>query len=763
VRRHELLERVWSDEHVSDQTLSQRVLLLRRALGDDAQRPVYVAGERGFGYRLLGPVQRLASDGSGPRAATVAADGHPYPGLLPFTEADAGHFFGREAEAHVVWERLARRPLLAVIGPSGAGKTSFVRAGVIPSRPEGWAAIACTPGSSPLRNLARALAPEVAGDSEAVSSVLVGDAEHLLDAAGRWRGAHARALVVVDQFEEIFTLAPPEERRSFVDLLGDLSAGASVNVLLVLRDDFLMRCHEHESLSPVFQDLVPLAPLTGGALHRALVEPARGEGYEFEDPDLAVEMTGSVEGERAALPLLAFAVARLWEMRDRERRRLTRAAYERIGGVAGALAQHADETLARIGPAREGVVREIFRNLVTAQGTRTACRRDEMLSALPHGGRAQVLEELVGARLLTSFEANGTAGEARPGRIEIVHESLLHAWPRLARWRAQDEEGAVLRDQLKQAAHLWEEKGRTSDLLWTGTAFREFELWRERYAGSLTEIEEDFARSMAGKARRKRRLMRAGSAAVVLLSAGVAVAIAASRHKAVVAAERAEASKLLALAQLKLQEDPTEALAYATASLDLADTKEARVMALRAVQEAPPAWEVPSDISDAKIPRFSPDGRRLAVAGHSAVVGVWDENGGPPIRLPDHETSPWGGNLAMWVPTSFSSPAWAPGTPGRCTCGRYRGARSSARSTSARRASGKSAPAACSPRRAKADPPKRSSAEGCSVPGGCPTARPRCAVASTRASSGSPRASSSPTAGHGSTRRGRRRTSSRCP
>ena len=90
----------------------------------------------------------------------------------------------------------------------------------------------------------------------------------------------------------------------------------------------------------------------------------------------------------------------------------------------------------------------------------------------------------------------GQEGEPSHHRIEIVHESLLKAWPRLVRWQAQDEEGAVLRDQLRQAAHLWEEKGRTADLLWTGTAFQEYELWRERYPGALTAIEEDFAKAM---------------------------------------------------------------------------------------------------------------------------------------------------------------------------------------------------------------------------------------------------------------------------
>ncbi len=163
----------------------------------------------------------------------------------------------------------------------------------------------------------------------------------------------------------------------------------------------------------------------------------------------------------------------------------------------------------RIGPERQHVVREIFRNLVTAQGTRAVVDREELLSAFPDRAAAEdVLRQLIDARLLTSYEVEGKEGEPSHHRVEVVHESLLKAWPRLVRWQTQDEDGALLRDQLKQAAHLWDEKGRTRDLLWTGTAYQEYALWRERYPGALTAVEEDFARSMADRARRTKRLVR---------------------------------------------------------------------------------------------------------------------------------------------------------------------------------------------------------------------------------------------------------------
>ncbi len=347
----------------------------------------------------------------------------PYPGLSSFTEKDAAHFFGREAEVKALWQRLQSRKLLAVIGPSGAGKSSFLRAGVIPARPEGWTTACATPGGNPALGLARALTPGMAGDAEAIGEMLAGvgeviqrgESDRFVAAVKRWRGQHAEALLVVDQFEELFTLNAKETQERFAALLGGLPSEADVHVLLSLRDDFLMRCHEQPALVPVFTELTPLGALTADGLRRALVEPAKKLGYRFEDEALVAEMIESVEGARGALPLLAFAVARLWEKRDRERKLLTRAAYEEIGGVAGALAQHAEATMDRIGPERQTIVREIFRNLVTAQGTRAVAEREELLSAFPQRKDAEeVLRELIDARLADELRGGGAGGRAEP-------------------------------------------------------------------------------------------------------------------------------------------------------------------------------------------------------------------------------------------------------------------------------------------------------------------------------------------------------------
>jgi serine/threonine protein kinase/WD40 repeat protein len=570
----------------------------------------------------------------------------PYPGLAAFTERDAEAFFGREAEIETLWDKIHQKRLLVVIGPSGAGKTSFLRAGVIPSRPEGWGAVHATPGPNPGLGLAHALTPELAGDPDAMRDLIdgvtelaqAGQTDRVVSAAKRWRARHAEVLLVVDQLEELFTLSAKETQGRFAVLLARLADEADAHVVLSFRDDFLLPCFEQAPLAPAVTLLTVMLPLKRDALRRAVVEPAGKRGYRFEDEALVDEMVEAVEGARGALPLLAFAVARLWEKRDREKKLLTREAYEETGGVAGALAQHAEATMDRIGPERQGVVRELFRNLVTARGTRAVADREEMLSAFPdRAPTEEVLRELIDARLVTSYEVEVKEGEASHHRVEVVHESLLAAWPRLVRWQAQDEEGALLRDQLRQAAHLWEEKGRSPDVLWSGTAFREFELWRERYPGQLTVLEEDFARSMTERARRRKRVRRLVTGSVV----AVAVVVAAvtgllwrrselARHRAQAEARRAEASKLIALGRAELERYPTAAVACGRKSLEVADTPEGRRFVVDALWRSPVARILPLGKEIAWTADFSPDGRWLAAFPFSGHLLLFGDDGGPP-------------------------------------------------------------------------------------------------------------------------------------
>jgi WD40 repeat protein len=593
-----------------------------------------VAGERERRYASARDLARALEEVT--LQVEGAEDKHPYPGLESFTETDAEFFFGRELEVEAVWKKLQRANLLAVIGPSGAGKTSFVQAGLIPARPTNWRHVILRPGSSPFVALTRALAPELAADKQALDRLLqIEDTEQVLAGVGGWRSRHSQVLIVVDQFEELFTLCRPEAQTAFADLLGRLATEADLHVLLVMRDDFLFHCHQQSRLAPVAADLTILAPPAGNALRRALVQPALLCGYRFEDESLADEMLGAIEGERGALPLLAFAAARLWKHRDREHGFLTREGYARVGGVSGALAQHAEATLEHIGSERQPLVREIFRNLVTAQGTRASTEVDELLSAFPDREAAgSVLRQLVDARLLTSFEVPGAReGEAERHHIEIVHESLLTSWPRLVRWQTQDADGAQLRDQLRQAAQLWKERHESNDLLWTGTAYNEFALWRERYPGSLTATEDAFARAMVARAQRQRRRRRVALTAAFTFLVAIVLVIGWYARAEKLARLGAEASGLIALGRTELEDEPSAALAYAVASLERADTPSNRYFALEALSRGPGAWILPLGGNFGAGPMsFSPDGSHLAVGGWGGAQ-VLSRDGATPVVM----------------------------------------------------------------------------------------------------------------------------------
>ena len=564
----------------------------------------------------------------------------PYPGLASFTADNAEFFFGREIEVETVLKKLERPRLLALIGPSGAGKSSFLRAGLVTSLPDSWMAAIAKPGTRPFQSLAHALAPLLAGDADGVHDLLRFEEDDVaIQLFQRLRRRQHRTLVIIDQFEELFTLSPVDVQASFARMLGRLVVEADVRVIVSLRDDFLIHCQAHDALLPAFADVTPLGLLGVSSMRRALVQPALACGYRFEDEALVDEMIRDVSRERGALPLLAFAASRLWEKRDRERGLLTREAYKEIGGVGGALAQHAEVTLERIGRKRIPLVRELFRNLVTSQGTRAVRERDELLSVfdaksdtiVTRAEAEDVINALVDARLLNAYVQAGQSGDNQQ-LLEIVHESLLFAWPRLVQWRAQEADGAQIRDQLRLAAQLWRERGRSEDLLWSGTTYRDFVVWRERYPGPLSANESAFARASEQLVLRGRRRKRVATASLLVAAALVSVITfglwrqsESSLQRAEAETLRSEAGKLLVMAEREAERYPTAALAYAIKSLELTDTEPARLLALKILQQGPVARiaEVASlpgfEHSAMDSLDFSPDGEWIAWAGQERV------------------------------------------------------------------------------------------------------------------------------------------------
>ncbi|HTM22039.1 MAG TPA: hypothetical protein VL172_16065, partial [Kofleriaceae bacterium] len=502
--------------------------------GCDRRGPRLVSHPAGFEVHddaIAGWLRDQLGDAATGDAGADQAQRAPYRGLASFGADDADLFYGREREVEAFVNRLRMQPLIAVVGPSGVGKTSFVQAGVVPALPSGWRAVTMRPGPSPRAALTSALA--------------------------RAAGGPGPCVLIVDQFEEVFTLgADAGERRAFAEALAGAAtaAEAPLRVIITLRDDFLVRA---EQLAPLRSRLARgLQLLTTPAtddLLRILIEPARRLGFEFEDAALPLEMVSAVAEQPGALAMLSFTASRLWERRDRHLRQLSRRVYQAMGGVAGALAGHAEDTLRALGDEDQPRAREAFRHLVTSEGTRAVLHRDEIVQLLGGGQPAEnVVEELLRSRLLVSSE-----GPDGGDRIEVIHETLLVAWPRLVDWRREDAEGIRLRDQLRAAARQWQERGRPGGLLWRDEALAEYRLWRARYPGALTDSEKAFGAASvraAERSQRRRRLILGTAFAVLALGlAGMYLLRQQSvRHAAAARASAAEARASAAEARDRL-------------------------------------------------------------------------------------------------------------------------------------------------------------------------------------------------------------------
>jgi WD40 repeat protein/tRNA A-37 threonylcarbamoyl transferase component Bud32 len=571
----------------------------------------------------------------------------PYRGLSTFTTDDSTMFFGREKQVDAFVNRLRIQPLLVLVGRSGAGKSSFVQAGVIPALSDDWKNVTVRPGPSPLA----ALAARCQASDVVIGELRGAPREALGDALRDHAAAHGWILLVVDQLEEAFTLCSDEaERNAFLDSLASAARTAddSVRIVFTLRDDFLVRAEQAPALRNRLAQSLQLLTVPGvDDLMRILIEPARRAGYEFEDPALPEEMVREVADQPGALALLSFTAAQLWELRDRHFKQLTRKAYRSLGGVGGALARHAEQTLDLMTAEERRLARDAFRQLVTIQNTRAVLARKELYQLLGATEHADaMIEKLVAARLLVTAD-----DESGVDRIEIVHEALLSAWPRLVEWRREDAEGARFHQQLRAAARQWDDRGRPRGQLWRDDALGELARWRTRHAKPLTEIETAFADASARDAARGRRTRRVVIVAMMSVLAIAVVVLAQLRSRAKDLQRDAE---LKVIAQNEEQGrqalvagDSLRAAVYLSAAYSAGvDTPALRFMLARAL--TPPSAELlrfEGHTGPIQSVEVSPDGRTLLTVSDDRTARLWDLDTGHARHTFDANAGLWRGRF----------------------------------------------------------------------------------------------------------------------
>ena len=436
----------------------------------------------------------------------------PYRGLQVFEEEHAPFFFGREVATEWLANDLRGNRFLAVVGPSGSGKSSLVRAGLVPAlrrgdlpSSDGWPLCVFRPGHRPLESLAMALI-QLAGPADDPTAPL-----QLMDAlADDHRQLHLTTrlaltdtpsdrsiALVVDQFEEIFTLCRDDGQRGpFIDNLLYASAieGGRAVVVLTMRADFYGKCAAYPDLAARITDHQMLvSPMVEEELRQAIERPAQLVGLEFEG-GLAETLLRDVQAEPGALPLLQHTLLELWERRKGHR--LTFAAYREIGGMQGAIAHRAESIYAGFDAAQQAITRRVLLRLVApGEGTEDTRRRARKSELLPTGEQGEfteaVIQTLADARLVTTARDMATGEE----QVDVSHEALIRGWPRLREWIDEDRVGLLTHRRLTEAAVEWERHDQDESYLYRGARLAEAEEWVETHADDLNPLERKFLES----------------------------------------------------------------------------------------------------------------------------------------------------------------------------------------------------------------------------------------------------------------------------
>jgi WD40 repeat protein len=584
--------------------------------------------------RLRRPLGQLPSD-----APT------PYRGLEPFQPEHAGWFFGRSRLTRTLVDRVTSGSpgVVVTVGSSGSGKSSLLRAGLLPAlsgngqsaRP--WQGLPFTPGSSPTATLATQLAMMADLPPDTIEAELREQPER---AASRVRNLVSRPLLlVVDQFEELFTAtADITEQGVFLDALSALATN-ELRVVVGMRADFYPDALRWPVLADSLQDnQVTVGSMTDDELRQAIAEPAKLAGLEIEPGlvDLLLRDLGPASARHGALPLLSHALLATWE--QGQRRAMTIAAYVATGGIHGAVAKTAEAAFTSLSESEQALARQLFLRLVHVGDNTPDTRRQAQIEELTGGGdnTRELLSRYVDRRLITA-DADG---------VEISHEALLDSWPRLREWIDTDRSGLRLHRRLTDAARNWADTGRDSGALYRGVRLDAAVDWvtRQDHRDALNQLEQEFVdasvqatRAEHVRERRRTRRLRtlvAALGALLLVSAAATVYSVQQTDAANRERNLAVSRQVAGTANRLADSDPALAAQLAVAAYRIAPTVEATSSLITAAGRPPVSRMVrPGGALQAVV--VNPAGTLLAAAGATdsdTTVLLWD------LRDPTRQT-----------------------------------------------------------------------------------------------------------------------------
>ncbi len=618
----------------------------------------------------------------GPRGAITsvinldAGPPNPYKGLRPFQEGDSADFHGRDELVDSLMQRLGHETgnrFLAVVGPSGSGKSSVVRAGLLPAirssddpQWENCFIIDMTPNTQPLKEIENALLKVAVQSDDNIANRLHTSTRGLLQSVDAiLPGDGSELLLVIDQFEEVFTMTEDEDqRRAFLNNIYTATTDplSRLRVVVTLRADFYDRPLLYSGIGDLIRNHTEVVlPLSQDELREAIVNPADRVGLTLES-GLVERILDDVARQPGSLPLLQYTLTELYEKRDNLN--LTLKSYDEMGGITGALAKRAEQLYERLTDEEQSATRQLFLRLVSiGDGTEDTRRRAKQAELNTLTGDREMMRGLIeefGKFRLLSFDNDPTT---RTPTVEVAHEALIRSWSRLREWINESRDELREQRKLATATQDWVNGDKLPNYLATGARLEQFETLLSTKTLALSDDERSFIQASVELRERNRRLWQAAVTGLVIITVlavmfGVVALVQSiqaqdARDDAIVERDRADQesiisrSRELAASALVTIEQIDLPLLLSVEALETANTYEARNSLLTALQFQPQLQNFlhgATSVNRAVV--YSPNGNSIAAGGQSDTIIVWDTNTRQSVFAPLAGHTDWVNALA---------------------------------------------------------------------------------------------------------------------